>query len=319
MLPLRASLLSPLTSVSQLVISSLEDFFFASVHFVVRGDVTNGVVQSDLVVMLHELCHQPACVFQRERRSWPDAIGFDCAMEAFQLSVALGIIRTRSHMGHTADADELFEVFGDELWAVIGDDPRTLLGMLFLGPLQYDLHVRLRHRLADLPVHDGAAVSVQDTAQVIKRASDVHITDVGVPMSMGSRRLVEPFAFATGLGCTAADQTAFFQDAIDTGRTGRHHVGVQHHVGQPSIALQWILVVKANDCRTFFDGQPMISWNPAVVLVDLTVALLPVVELSGLDADPANDMLGGNLGFVLPVAYVIDDDVADFVGNPASV
>ena len=57
----------------------------------------------------------------------------------------------------------------------------------------------------------------------------------------------------------------------------------------------------------------------AVVLVDLAVAVLPVVELALAQAQPAQEPLGGQLGALGPAVHVIDHLVAGVVGNPTSV
>ena len=67
-------------------------------------------------------------------------------------------------MRHAADPDELLEVLGDELRAVVGDDPRGRAGERFPRPLDDDLHLRLLHRLANLPVNHVPAATVQKTA-----------------------------------------------------------------------------------------------------------------------------------------------------------
>ena len=48
---------------------------------------------------------------------------FDCLAPALDLSVALRIVRTGSHVAHSPKPNELHEVFGDELATVVGDDP----------------------------------------------------------------------------------------------------------------------------------------------------------------------------------------------------
>jgi hypothetical protein len=45
-------------------------------------------------------------------------------MPALDRAVTLGVVRRRLHMRHPAQADELLEILGDELQAVVGDDPR---------------------------------------------------------------------------------------------------------------------------------------------------------------------------------------------------
>jgi len=63
-------------------------------------------------------------------------------------------------MSHAAKPDELLEVLGDELRAVVRDDPRSLVGESLASPLQDRLDVSLGHRLADLPMNDEPATAV---------------------------------------------------------------------------------------------------------------------------------------------------------------
>src|SRR5438132_10759144 len=71
---------------------------------------------------------QPARVFQRQGHLGADAIALEGAVEAFDLAVALRIVGRGFDMGHAADTDELFEVLGDELRPVIGDDAWAFVG-----------------------------------------------------------------------------------------------------------------------------------------------------------------------------------------------
>ncbi len=75
-------------------------------------------------------------------------------------------------MRHARDPNELLEVLGDELWAIVRDDSGPRFRVLLLRSLQDDLDVRLGHRLPDIPVHDVPAVAVQDAAQVVERPSE---------------------------------------------------------------------------------------------------------------------------------------------------
>ena len=49
-------------------------------------------------------------------------------MPAFDLAVGLGVIGRGFDVSHAGDADELLEVLGDELGAVVGDDARRGVG-----------------------------------------------------------------------------------------------------------------------------------------------------------------------------------------------
>ena len=88
-------------------------------------------------------------------------------------------------MGHAGEADVLLEVPSDELGAVVGDDARGDAGVELSGTLDEALHVGLLHRLADLPVDDVAAASIEDGAEVVEGARDIEVGDVDMPVVMG--------------------------------------------------------------------------------------------------------------------------------------
>ena len=63
----------------------------------------------------------------------------------------------------------------------------------------------------------------------------------------------------------------------------------------------------------------MIPWNGAIVLVDFAIAFLPVKILTAANPEPCNDLLGWDLGSLVPMIDLIDNLVAGIRGNPASV
>src|SRR5713226_3158033 len=75
-------------------------------------------------------------------------------------------------------------------------------------------------------------------------------------------------------------QSSSAQHAPHAGRTHRHDVGVQHHEGQPPVALQRVLQVERDDGLLLPLLQPKVPGNPTVVLVDATIAFSPIVELA---------------------------------------
>ena len=79
-------------------------------------------MQANGVVFEHVFFHPAFGIFQAERRQGPDTVALDRAMVAFDLTVALWIIRTGANVLHSAQSNEVFEVFGDELRSVVGDD-----------------------------------------------------------------------------------------------------------------------------------------------------------------------------------------------------
>src|SRR6056297_2986320 len=103
-------------------------------------------------------------------------------MPALDLSVALRIIRGCLHVGHAADADELFEVFGDELGAVVADDAWARLWVVLARPLQDAFHVAFRHGGADVPVNAVAATTVEYAEQIVESTTDINVGHVDMPM-----------------------------------------------------------------------------------------------------------------------------------------
>src|ERR1700722_20180257 len=141
--------------------------------------------------MVHELGDQPPSVLQAQRRLDPNALSFQGLEPPLHLAVALGIIWRRADVSHTAYADKLLEVPGDELGAVVRDDPGPLAGKLLARPLEDRLHFGFGNGLADLPVDDKPAVAVEDTAQKKECTADVNIRYIDMPVLMRPQRLLE--------------------------------------------------------------------------------------------------------------------------------
>jgi hypothetical protein len=64
--------------------------------------------------------------------------------------------------------------------------------------------------------------------------------------------------------------------------------------------------------------QPPIAGDQRVVLVDQAVAGAPVVEFTRGDPQPGDELLDGDFGGPGPTSDVINDGVADVVGNPGA-
>src|SRR4051794_35571543 len=98
-------------------------------------------------------------------------------------------------MSHPADPDELLELLGDELRAVVRDDPGLGVRVPFARPLDDRLDVGLGHTLADLPVDDEPAAAVEQAAGVEERPGDVDVRDVDVPVLVWTERLLKALPF----------------------------------------------------------------------------------------------------------------------------
>src|ERR1700761_4203340 len=94
-------------------------------------------------------------------------------------------------MSHSADPEELLEVLGDELRPVVRDDPGPRVGIPLACPLDDSLDLGFGHALADLPVDEEPAATIEQAAEVEERACDVDVGDVDVPVLMHAERLPE--------------------------------------------------------------------------------------------------------------------------------
>ena len=95
--------------------------------------------------------------------------------------------------------------------------------ILLFRALQYDLDVRLGHRLPDVPVHNMPAVAVQDAAQVVERPADVDVGHVDMPVLMRASGCSKPVPFFDGL-LFHFDNSPAWLNPPDTRRAHRHDV-----------------------------------------------------------------------------------------------
>ena len=97
-------------------------------------------------------------------------------------------------MGHAADPYEFLEVFGYKLRTVVGDDSRSGIGEFFPRLLQDDFNISFSHRLAYFPMNNVAAEAVQYAAKIVKRATNVDVRYIAMPVFMGFYGLYEAIA-----------------------------------------------------------------------------------------------------------------------------
>ncbi len=146
-------------------------------------------------------------------------------------------------MRHSRNAHEFLEILRDELRAIVRDDPWFRAGVLFTCTLRNTLDVQFGHRFTYFPMHDGAAFPVQQGAQVIKRARNVEVRNIDVPMLMSPQGLRKPRALSRRAFLPPIESSCLRQDAID-GRGTDGDVLVEHHELQASISFEWILRVE---------------------------------------------------------------------------
>ena len=166
---------------------------------VLWSDVADGTVQANVVVMLHITLYQAPCIFQRQRRSRPNAFAFHRLVPALDLAVRLWIIRGGSDVRHARDANELLEVVGNELRAIVGDDSRLRFRVLLLSSLQDQFDISLSQGLTQIPMHEETTEPIQNAAQVIEGAAQVDVGNVDMPVLMRLERLLETGSLARWL------------------------------------------------------------------------------------------------------------------------
>ena len=118
-------------------------------------------------------------------------------------------------MCHTGKADELLEVVGYKLRAIVRDDPWGGMGVHFSGLLEDDLDLCLGHGLLNLPVDDCPAVAIQNAAQVVERSHDIEVGHIDMPVLVGRPRLLEARALATGAAIEILDASGILEHAVD--------------------------------------------------------------------------------------------------------
>src|SRR5580692_3558863 len=74
--------------------------------------------------------------------------------------------------------------------------------------------------------------------------------------------------------------------------------------------------MKIDDRLLFPLLQPKVPGNPTVVFVDLAVAVAPVVELAGPDAEPFDEPPGADPGLLGPAPDEVHDLVPHIVRHP---
>lgn len=222
-------------------------------------------------------------------------------------------------MGHAADTDELLEVLGNELGAIIADDARGGFGMFLLSPLQYDFDFDFGHGRTNLPVYDGTAEAVQNATQVVESAADIYVGNVDMPMFMRLLRLVEARTLLRCFPIPGAQETCTSKYTPDARGADGHDIGIQHHESQTPTSFPGVPVIEIDDGLLLPRQEPKIPGNPAIVLIHFTIALFPSVELALGKTKPGNESGQGQSGTCRPVVDEIYNLVAHIMGNPAAL
>lgn len=163
---------------------------------------------------------------------------------------------------------------------------------------------------------DVAATSIQDAAQVIKGTANVDVRDVNMPVFMGLKRLNETAPLFGGFTVPAFDQICRAQNTINAAGTDCNNILVEHHKGQSPIPFQPMVEVEVNNSPLLTVLQPEITGDQGIVLIDLAVALLPVVILAGGYAQPVNKVRHSDAGALGPAFDEVNHRITDIMGDP---
>ena len=105
------------------------------------------------------------------------------------------VIESEIVIRHTwLTADEFLKVLGNKLWSIVRDYPRLGIRISFLDSLKDYLNIALGHRFPQLPMDYIPTAPVKNTAQVIKRAANIDMRNINMPMLMRSERLLKACA-----------------------------------------------------------------------------------------------------------------------------
>ena len=296
-----------------------KDFLLPATELVHWSHVANGAMQPDVVVVGNELLHHPPGIVKGKRYAGANALSLDGGMKSFQLAVGLWIIRRRPHVRHAGEPDEFLEILGNELRAVIGDDPRPGFGVFLLGPLDNDLHILLRHLLPDLPMNDETAAAVEQAAQIIKGAADIEMRHIDMPMFMRTKRLHEAISLGAVFSVPLLEQTGLGQYPPGAARTDGNNIPVKHHERQPTIPFQGMIERKPDDSLPLPGLQPKVTRDQTIMFVCLAVAGCPRVELAPCHSQPGNHPVQRNFRSGGPLAAEVNHRIAGIMGNPTAV
>lgn len=119
-------------------------------------------------------------------------------------------------MSHPGYPDILLEIFGNELGAVVGNNPRSGFRVLLPGTLKNDFNICFGHLLPYLPMDNSATATVQEAAQVIESPMDVEIRDVHMPVFMRAQWLNKTGSFQGCLFVPLLQQTGFGENTPGT-------------------------------------------------------------------------------------------------------
>jgi len=130
--------------------------------------------------------------------------------------------------------------------------------------------------------------------------------------------MVEACALFGQLQLPAVQEAGSAEDSPGAGRADGHDVLVEHHEGQPPVAIEGVLMMETDYGLLFPFLEPMIARDLPVVLIGFAVPFLPIVKLAFADARPTDETIKGDLGLFRPEGEEVDHGIASVRGDPTT-
>jgi hypothetical protein len=239
------------------------------------------------------------------------------AMITLQLANTLRVVWACPYMGHTAETNERPEVFCDELRAIVADDSRPRIRVIFLRSLNNGFDVVLLHLRADIPVNDHSRVPIEDRNTEVERTANVEVRNVDMPMLMSLIGLGETAPILACLFAKTGQKAFRRKDPVDSAGTARDDIRIEHHVGQSPISIEWMFMIETNNRLLLAVCQPVVSRYLGIVLIRSPVTSRPIVEGTAVQFCPSEKILQCNFRFLGPSSNPIHNLVSNLMGNPA--
>jgi len=166
-----ANFCSIFSGILKLSVTLFVDRLLFTRQHVARGDVAYRTVKATIVVIAHDLLDDALCLLERQRSLRSNTIALERSVIAFDFSITLWVVETCANVFHAAESNERFKVVGDELWAVVADDPGASLWILLFGILDNRFDIKLLHLWTNVPMVGRLLKRCRKSADESKRCT----------------------------------------------------------------------------------------------------------------------------------------------------
>ncbi len=167
-------------------------------------------------------------------------------------------------------------------------------------------------------MHNVSTESIEHRYQEVKRPAGFDVADINMPLLVDFRWLNEACAFLAGGHDPTVQTPCILENSICGAWADGDYIVVKHHECQSSVAFEWVSVVEVKNRNLFPIFEPPVPGYFAVMAVDLSVAFEPCVILARGEFCPLEQVFAWQFGTLRPILHVVDDLVANVMGNPNS-